>query len=122
MTDLYSTTLNLLRRVDDDVILSVATRALDMGIGDSCLCGWVVREGLARLGSLASPDDREAYNDWRFARERVPTAYDLCADLYGGDRDDWWKVYTGANEGSLFPHVEAAFVQRVDEAVQGVRP
>jgi hypothetical protein len=119
---LYDTTLNLLRRVDDDIILSVATREFRMPSPQACICGWIVREALAGLAGRPA-DVTDVWEDVPGGpRTEVDDPPDRCAALFGGRRATWNRLFYGVTDDAQLPSIELAFVQRVDEAVQGARP
>jgi len=109
--------LKLLRLVPDDIILSIATRDFNMIDGASCLCGWVVRETLARIRNV--PIHTSVMDS--IAPES------MCCELYGGDRGDWEDVFAGVmrdetelewspNRMNLID-VELALITRLNEIV-----
>jgi hypothetical protein len=100
--------LRTLRRIPDDVILTMATRQFFMGDPDECVVGWAIRDmGLPQK----SYDEHEAVT------------------AFGGTYDEWRDVYIGVcyfmprgwDRRPCFPEIELAFVQRVDEAVKNSR-
>lgn len=114
--------LKTLRRVPDDVILSVASRDIQLATGRACLCGWVVRESLAKLRGVDAAEIRNVEADETSGRR--------CADLYGGTSDEWTQIYVGVTDTpdrkdwftgapllNRLPLIEAAFTLRVEEAV-----
>lgn len=125
----YRTYLKTLRRVPDDVILAVAGRPLNLGDGESCLCGWFVREALARIRSVDATEIRGV--------EDGTTSYERCTDLYGGSQTEWYDIYAGVadeaeesrynwttgttetfpNPDYRLPDIERAFVERMLECV-----
>lgn len=109
--------LQTLRRVPDDVILAVATRDIELGQGQSCLVGWVVREHLAAI--LQQPaDDINAYGDGDDEDEDW-TPWERAAKLFGGTLREWCNLYTDVEawEDEARAATEIAFVDRVLEAV-----
>lgn len=115
--------LKLLRRVPDDIILSVATREIVPSMASSCLCGWVIREAISKMankdaettaavGLLAStfaPIDDEFHASW------ATIEADRLASLYGGRPADWDQIFYGiCGEDALL--IEVAFTNRVAEA------
>ena len=99
--------LNLLRRIPDDVIRSMATREYDMDDAMRCVCGWAVRDDLLRA---IGRDDEWLYN---------PVG--RCVDAFGGSLDEWDDIYHGVLNPERIPDIEKAFVQRLDEAVEASR-
>lgn len=118
----YKDYLKTLRRVPDEIILSVATRNLKLAEGASCLCGWAVREAIARIRQT---DPVHVFFESGNG--------DRCATLFGGTEDEWQAIYHGVaddpqcydwttgryvpNEGCRLPEIERAFVERVLECV-----
>lgn len=107
----YRQYLDTLRRVPDDIILSVATREMDMGDGETCLCGWFVKEQVGRILNV-DPADVDPYDDAPDATAFAPN--DKAWQLFGGDDLDWYRLY---NNAAWDTDVERAFVARVLEAV-----
>jgi hypothetical protein len=97
--------LKTLRRIPDDVILSVATRDLELDHAQTCLCGWAVREAIARASGIADADMVEVFGiTWK------------CQDAFGGSSDEWADIFWGVVGGPA-SEIECAFVERVLEAV-----
>lgn len=110
----YQQYLKTLRRVPDDEILSVATREMEMTDGKTCLCGWVIREHIARITGQA-PEDVYPYNDAAdFGEAWSPD--ERCAEFFGGSRAEWNALYEGVYKEPA-PLIERAFVERVLECV-----
>jgi len=113
----------LLKRVPDDVMLAVATRDLDVDMPPRCVCGWVLREAVARLVGKDAGQVRivtavkKALPEYKSSGVDDAFVPDACARLYGGEVDAWeglfWNI-TGADHYAI----ESAFVQRVAEAAQ----
>lgn len=100
--------LETLRRVPDDVILAAGSRDFEMGDGTTCVCGWVVREALARL-----PEHKHETAD-----QLNEMGYPFrCVTLFGGTEEEWQKIYDGVTYGPTLEHVELAFALRMDEAL-----
>lgn len=105
---MIETPLQLLRRVPDDIILALGCREFDMGDGDCCICGWAVREALARVRSVAA--EQIMGDDGWDCR-----AYSTCAALFGGSEEDWRRLYYDVDNPWKLPDIEAAFAQRLNE-------
>lgn len=111
--------LKTLRRIPNDVMLAVGTREFAMGEGDSCLCGWAIREKvaecreLADAGTLHVADVGVMGSNFR--------EIEKCVELFGGRYADWEAIYWGVVRSSTVPLIEEAFTLRVMEAVEGRR-
>lgn len=121
----------LLQGVPDDILLSVASRDLDLDNPNACLCGWIVREAIGSLAAV-DPDTFGLYSrivDCEVHTQTgksllVPWSLDrapvICAMLYGGAYRDWSALYFGVSyQGgprSSLGAIEEAFTRRVREA------
>lgn len=108
--------LETLRRLPDRIVLAVMGRDLDLADGERCLCGWALREKIAELKNVGASTVRTT--DAPDGGWHVPIA---CANQFGGDELEWEAVFVGATNHEELPVIEAAWVQRVDEAVYGRR-
>jgi hypothetical protein len=101
--------LATLRRIPDDVILSMATRPINLNSAAECVCGWAAREIVARQQNIDAED----------AAPFDPTG--VLADTLGDDAADWWGEWSrinGAGPGEESgDELEEAFVERVLECV-----
>lgn len=120
--------LTTLRRIPDEIVLSVASREMEMSKYARCLCGATVREYLVAFNGCA---------DWNEADTKLfGTDSDKeSAKLFGGTHDEWRDVYIGvlgqecptmpaedeARKGKL-SLIEEAFTLRVMEAVEASLP
>lgn len=96
--------LETLRRIPDDIVLSVMTRDLVLSEPRRCLCGWAVRESIGRA------TNRDA--------ENVPTGFVpvQVSSAFGGTYDEWEAIYYGVC-GRNAPYIERALALRIEEAV-----
>jgi hypothetical protein len=106
--------LETLRLLPADIRLSMMTRQFDLGDAHFCICGWALREIIARAWSLS---DAESVNDeqrWSFMEDKnVPGA---LATVHGAERG-WSKLY---GDAELCPDlVEEAFTIALMEAAEG---
>lgn len=93
-----------LNRVPDDVILAVGSRILDdrsRSDGRTCVCGWVVRETLARIRNA---DAKEVPG--------TDLSGDVCHSMYGGTMAEWQDLYYSAGDSNS-ALVETALVDRI---------
>jgi hypothetical protein len=104
--------LKTLRRLPDDVVLDMATREFEMGLGDTCVCGWALRAGLS-LANGETPDEVQLFGGPSL-RDTAVTE-DLAKE-FGGQRGEWEDIWDGVCMGDL-PDIELAFAIRLDEAV-----
>ena len=102
--------LETLRRVPDRIILATMGRELDLGQGDTCLCGWCVREKLAEIRNVGA-STVDPYADWNAGNPRKQSQ-----NLFGGTMQEWQNIYWGVMDARM-PIIERAFVRRVNEAV-----
>lgn len=101
------TYLRTLRRIPGPIILSVATREIVPNDSEACICGWGIREYLARA-SQRDAADVIPYNE-------VSTIVEACAEKFGGSQYEWGRLFHGVidRDAAL---IEEAFVDRVMEA------
>jgi hypothetical protein len=98
--------LTTLRRIPDDVILSMATRGIDLPDAWTCVCGWAAREVVARQRNVDAEDV-----DGIFVTR-------VLAQELGGSEDKEWRPINIAWCYSDQPDaLEEAFVDRVAECV-----
>ena len=99
-------TLQTLRLLPDDIVLAVAGREIEPSEPSSCLCGWAMREGFARV--LDQP-----------ASELRPLAdpSQWLAVTYGGSYGNWDDIFLGITDQASAPLIEEAFTFRVLECV-----
>ena len=95
--------LDTLRRIPADIILAIAAQDFDEQRGSSCVCGWALRESIARSANVAPEEIQTGYAPYG------------CADRFGGDMEEWERLYYGACQSTR--NVERAFVKRLDEIV-----
>jgi hypothetical protein len=98
------TYLNTLRRLPDDVILSTATRDIDVNVTFRCVCGWTAREIQAREQNC---DAGEAFNG-SLVKTLMRTA--------GGRFAEWQRVNHAFCDQQTAVALEEAFTRRVMEA------
>lgn len=108
--------LETLRRVPDEIILSVATRNLVLGDGEQCLCGWFVREQVARMTNDRA-DCTSAYNYGAEIGEPF-SPVGRSTKMFGGTVSEWASIWNGVTQNEFAPHIERAFVERVRECVR----
>lgn len=102
----YRQYLTTLRRVPDDIVLATAARDLEPDISDRCLCGWFVREQIARMTGQSADEQDVSFDN------TVPT----CVESFGGSASEWEAIFYGVARDDA-PLIERAFVERVLEAV-----
>lgn len=104
--------LDTLRRIPNDIFLDIFARDFDEQRGQTCICGWALRDRLSEL-SGASPDEIDAYT----AGATWAPVYERCMNLFGGTRDEWSSLYWDASSRFGGPRVEEAVVDRLNEIV-----
>jgi hypothetical protein len=105
-------TLRTLMLLPDDVVLDMAGRELDMYSGNRCLCGWALREVLAKAADL--PPER--FNVWEHTGN-VPVA---LASQVGGTTAEWSEIFNDVMDSEKVKEIELAFVLRLELAMDGV--
>jgi hypothetical protein len=103
--------LTTLRRVPDDVILAIGAREIVPDKGDVCVCGWAVREQLARIAQTDA-EEQDAF-DWGAEPFTAWSPADRAPVLFGGNPETWRALYDRAPYDR---DVEEAFTLRVMEA------
>ena len=106
-----TTYLDTLMRIPDDVILAMGTREFDMWEPSECVCGWALREGLARAPGYASVNADDV-NQYRLAdgTRFVGGTVDRCVGVFGGRYAEWNTIFGDAVDRP--DAVELAFVKR----------
>lgn len=102
--------LKTLRRVPDDIILSVATRRIVPISPEACICGWVLRESLARMANT----DAAHVDPYANSNASVVSG---CTEQFGGEWQDWDNIFCGIGTRRAGEDIEFAFVDRVLECV-----
>lgn len=114
-----------LMRVPRDVILAVVAREILLGDGDTCVCGWVLREAIARCAKLAAEQVAVSNRLDRQLAERcnIPSSTSLgdvpalCAAMFGGSTGEWKLIYYGViDTAAIVRDIELAFMARVEVA------
>ena len=104
--------LQTLRRVPDDIILSVATRDVELDSFSDCVCGWVYREMRARAANTDA--EVESVGSGLFS---TPTRItEGLAAKFGGVEEEWADIFWGVEWHAS--EIELAFTDRVLEAVE----
>lgn len=98
--------LKTLRRIPDDIVLSMATREIVPQDSEMCICGWALRE------ALAPSHDIDAVDVDVFFHVKTKS----CARRFGGDLEEWEDLFWNISNPGDMPLVESAFVTRVMEA------
>jgi hypothetical protein len=108
-----------LRRIPADVRLSMATREIEPGCFESCLCGWALRDAIFSQRGDAPPD--EPLTDAEY-RVNVTSSAEVAkaAEMFGGTTNEWLDIYWDITDDGL-PLVEEAFLIAVAEAAEGRR-
>ena len=110
--------LDTLRRIPADVRLSMATRELHVSSRSSCVCGWAIREAVART------TERDA-GDVPRDDPAVPVDFSSASTmkkLYGGSYEEWDDIYWLSTDYSASSsYIEEAFLIAVAEAAEGRR-
>lgn len=105
--------LSTLRRLSDDAVLELATREFSMFNPQRCICGWALRQDMAKAAS----------NGTRYTAEDIllnPSEVNInlqLAVLHGGTPEEWADIFSGVTDNYRYPYIELAFVLRLDEAV-----
>lgn len=96
-----------LRRVPDDIILAVGSREIEAESSQQCLCGWVLRETIAKCAGIDAVDV-----------EYQNGVCGLLARRIGGSWLEWFQIFQGITDARVYD-IELAFVARVREAAGG---
>ncbi len=104
----YLPYLETLRRVPDNIVLSVASREIDPLNPRTCLCGWFVAESIGLMLNVASDDV--------YSRNGLPWIVAECSERFGGGWGEWNDIFSGIANAVTYPPIELAFVERVQEA------
>jgi hypothetical protein len=96
--------LTTLRRVPDDVILSTATRDIDLAETYRCVCGWTAREIAARKQNCDAD-----------TADGGPLVWTI-AGAVGGDFYEWQRINLAFHGKPTALALEEAFTLRVMEA------
>lgn len=102
------TYLATLLRIPDDIVLAIAAQDFDESLPTRCICGWALRESIARA---ANRDPASIGRQWNGSTTRE------CQRRFGGRIDNWWDLFSGAAIDT--PAVETAFADRLDIACGG---
>ena len=107
--------LDTLERIPDDVLLSALTRDMELGHPSTCLCGWVLREQMAKVAGVDAADVNADKWDYYLSGDRwtVPAK---CAAKFGGTYEEWAEIFHGVCDYRA-PTIERALALRVLEAV-----
>jgi hypothetical protein len=115
--------LRTLRRIPEDIRLSMMTRGMFMHSWNSCLCGWAIREAIfSRVGD--APQERsitvEAEDEW-YDMGASEIAHPVVAEtkrLFGGRSNEWTAIFCGVvdKDAAL---IEEAFTIATQEAAEG---
>lgn len=97
-----------LDRLPDEIALAIGLRVFEVGDPCACVCGWAVREAIARETNLVEwPDaDTNADGETEFSQNGL-------ARRYGGDRREWDAIFTGVCHPFLAEKIEEALFDRV---------
>jgi hypothetical protein len=99
--------LSTLQRIPDDIILAIAAQDFEEGSPARCVCGWAVRESIARAAGIDA--DTVELSSCLLTLD--------CVERFGGERDEWLHIYYGVMDFRA-PAVETAFVDRLNEIVR----
>lgn len=114
----YLPYLKTLRRIPDDIILSMGVREFHMDDATTCICGWALREGMSKVLNETA-DELNHYDAPAPSGEIMPGTPSRCVAMFGGDHRSWHNIFIGVTNSQL-PAIELAFVVRMDEAVSHV--
>lgn len=97
----------LLLRIPRDIRKALATREFDMNGRPTCICGWAIREALARVAGCTAEDIEANARD-------IPLT---CAVVFGGTSDEWRRLFRDVTSSYLLGNIELAFVLALEEAI-----
>jgi hypothetical protein len=102
----YQPYLTTLRRIPADIVLALGARDIEPQSVQRCLCGWAVREAIARAADLPAETIHSH------------TIITACVKQFGGGREEWSDIFYGVLRPNTMPAIERAFVERVLESVE----
>lgn len=115
----YLSTLLLLPA---DIVLDIATRDLDLENRETCLCGWALRDAIAKRRGI-TPEranvDRAAHNPSPYDPDTVSGVVTGMEREFGGTFNEWDAIFRGVTDYRM-PIIEEAFLLRLEMALQGV--
>lgn len=108
------TYLETLRLIPEDIFLAIFAQDFHQSRNDSCICGWALREAIAREVNVAPEfvSMPTANSFWYDEQD----SYVGCADRFGGDIAEWYDLWDGAANDTR--KVERAVVDRLNEIVE----
>lgn len=111
MYDILEGYRRTLDRIPDDIVLAIATRLSDetMIDGDMCICGWAIREAVAREVQKDAVD--VSWRDYGAVRRE-------CVERFGGTYGEWNDIFLGVCNDER-PLIEAALMDRIMVAATG---
>lgn len=98
-------TLDLL---PDEIALAIGLRVFDLESRESCVCGWAIREAIAREVNV----DPEDVQRWVFENGWTNTNA-VLAERFGGTVVEWNEIFSGVTDHHRAPLVEEALFDRV---------
>lgn len=134
--------LNLFELIPDDIMLTLATRELQLDNANACVCGWAVRDAIAcvtgeeaaridlvnfdsvpvalhraaaKLAGESITRSRHGHQDGPLPLHLVP---ELCSLIFGATRDSWDDLFQGVVEKHKAPTIERAMMLRLLQVTQ----
>ena len=109
--------LGTLRRIPDDIVLAIFAQDFYEGANDRCVCGWAVRERMARQFNAPPENVRLPQVP---VMDGSPVLCDedsfvVAQHLFGGSCEEWRALWDGAAWDTFA--VEEAVVDRLNEIV-----
>lgn len=96
-----------LDRLPDEIALAIGLHVYDeetLSSGNTCVCGWVLREALARECGIA-PENTPSVDGL--------TLRDSLMARFGGSFEEWSEIYWGVTRQYAAPLIEEALFDRV---------
>lgn len=100
-----------LDRLPDEIALAIGSRLFDLGEPMQCVCGWAVREAIAREVAVTADDVSESMvygPDFNGSGVK-----EQCVQRFGGTDDDWDDIFGGVCDHRAAPLIEEALFDRV---------
>lgn len=108
----------------DEIALAIGLHVYDdasLGQSESCICGWVVREAMARELNIL-PEHAGVDEDGFPASNEMEWSYEGCVRRFGGGYVAWKEIFCGVTQPQTAPLIEEALFDRVMAASDNLTP
>jgi len=100
--------LKTFRLVPEDIFLATMMHDFDMSDHKRCVCGWAVREAIARIQNV----------DATKILDIDASSNGTASMLFGGTYSEWSNIFHGVTDYNTLPLIETAIVRRLDEILK----